>query len=242
MGIRSHTMAQMETITFFFAGSGHGLDYEDDNVVRAFKHTNGPKAFFPGPGGGDPVIYVGFAGDRNWNPIAVSAKSTGWLSSAKKRSATGKGWNRNVLAAVVCLARFITAKGAVRLNLVGHSRGSISIIMLLNDLFFQSSHGIGQGATGNFTVAGTKFGTKSISRDAERPEFDKWYEDRLRKIWTSRASAADATEGIQCLTIIRNAQNWGGGLSEINVFMFDPVGGAIKVIPRENRNFRKTTK
>ena len=49
----------MPVLTLYFAGSGHGLSHMDDTIVEAYKHTTSPKAFFPGPGGKDPNIYVG---------------------------------------------------------------------------------------------------------------------------------------------------------------------------------------
>ena len=53
-------------LTLYFAGSGHGLEHNDDSMVVAYKKTVGPKMFFPGPGGKDNTIYrMGFIDTTN---------------------------------------------------------------------------------------------------------------------------------------------------------------------------------
>ena len=188
-------------------------------MVKAFKATNAYKAFFPGPGGADPTIYSGQNASAAPEGKGSSVKP-GLFSSATKRGITGKGWNRNTWYAIKILGEFSQERPAgFRLNLVGHSRGSINVIMLLNDLFFQSATPLDK----KFTVASTIRGTKSIDGDqVGSPEWIKFYEKRLRTIWAARMGTDEAAaEGIEHLASIRDQDH----LKAINVFLFDPVAG-----------------
>ncbi|MBL0716620.1 MAG: hypothetical protein JJV89_01105 [Desulfosarcina sp.] len=68
-----------------------------------------------------------------------------WTKSTRaNRQIRGKGWNRNAWFAIQLIYTLLktTKPGKLRLNMVGHSRGSITIIMLLNDIFayIEESH------------------------------------------------------------------------------------------------------
>ena len=213
-------------LTLYFAGSGHGLDHKDDTMVEAYKRTKGAALFFPGPGGSDTNIYrknIGAFGLVKFSDGAIgkNTKSDGKLASAQKRAATGKGWNRNVWYALKEIATYLaTNKGNVTLNFAGHSRGSITIIMLLNDLFHQH---VPVQMQNSFEIASTVKGTKTYSNRAQKDaKFDDWYKLRLKKIFTDRmGSDKDAEEGIRYLEVICSNKN----RLSCNVWLFDPVGG-----------------
>lgn len=207
-------------LTLYFAGSGHGKEHTDDAIVDAYKKTTGPKVFFPGPGGADTNIYsqnTGFIDDSQERVIGQNYKSS-TFSSAKKRGATGKGWNRNVWYALRHICDFLKKKqGNVTLNFAGHSRGSITIIMLLNDILHEN---VPLSQRQGFEIASLKTGTKTF--DGDDDTFAGWYEERLKKTFAKRmGSDRDAEEGIHYLKYICARKD----RLECNVWLFDPVGG-----------------
>lgn len=231
----------MPVLTLYFAGSGHGLGSEKDNedtLVDAFNHTRGPKALFPGPGGADPNIYVSgdFSGlygrSLGYEPtdgrnliVGQNFKKKSWRwSSAQKRGGTGKGWNMSAHYALRIIANYLKSGQRLTLNLCGHSRGSITIIMLLNDMFYQHL------SPDSFTMAGTVKGVKTFTQKEapdwntmdEGQEFNDWYEKRLKTIWKSRLNKDAANAGLEALHVIKKRQ---GQIAEVNAWMFDPVAG-----------------
>lgn len=211
----------MSVVTLYFAGSGHGLSSEDDTIVDAYKKTKGAAMFLPGPGGKDANVYkknfpVGLNLDNSHSSTGdKNAKSTGIFSSAFKRKSTGKGWNRNVFFALEAIADYLDRRAEhVTLNFAGHSRGSITVIMLLNDILHEHP-------SSKFTIASTIKGVKTYTQNDKR-DFDDWYESRLEKLWSSRmGNSEEAAYGIDCLQTVMAAKN----RLSINLFLFDPVGG-----------------
>ena len=208
-------------LTLYFAGSGHGLEHNDDSMVVAYKKTVGPKMFFPGPGGKDNTIYrMGFIDTTNmFSDDKIVRTNTTGSGIDQKRSATGKGWNRNVWYALEAIADYVEVNegAAVSLNFAGHSRGSITIIMLLNDLFHEH---VPPMKRRNYTVASTVKGTKTFK--GPQNEFGDWYENRLQKLFAKRmGSNEDAELGLEYLKRIASEKH----RLRINVFLFDPVGG-----------------
>jgi hypothetical protein len=149
------------------------------------------------------------------------------LSSAIKRGLTGKGWNENVAHAIRIMAGLLRAgEGSLQLNLVGHSRGSITILMLLNDLFFSPQAG-GKGFSVN--LGGRKFLKdpagffKKSHQSAPTGEGEAgWYEKQLQSIW-SRRLGSDAAKGV--LADLRELHENIQAVTGVNCFLFDPVGG-----------------
>jgi hypothetical protein len=234
----------MTVLTMYFAGSGHGIDksIDDDSMVEAYNQTMGCKAFFPGPGG-DPRIYVaGFDGEllrRQLNvgkELASDEHGTLFGYNAKlsergvkaKRALTGKGWDRNVWFALNLLAAQLKSDGGrLTLNLVGHSRGSITVIMLLNDMFFEHvGQGLGAGQRFSFKEAGVHAQYKATG--AGNAGFGAWYRKQLEAVWLRRMGTSAALsrrlakQGIAALETVKQHQ---GNFDAINAWLFDPVAG-----------------
>lgn len=210
----------MNLITLYFAGSGQGLSSEDNTIVDAYRKTNGCAMFLPGPGGKDPNVYQKnfpiIGGNSSQSDVGQNTKSTGaFTGKASKRKLTGKGWNRNVFFALEAIADYLDRIGGpVTINIAGHSRGSITVIMLLNDILHEHP-------SSEYTIASTIKGVKTYKKNDKR-DFNEWYESRLKKIWSSRMSdSGDAEYGIECLKVVMGSKN----RLAINVFLFDPVGG-----------------
>jgi hypothetical protein len=141
----------MDILTLYFCGSGHGGEqtYDTDSMLWAYDNTRGLKALFPGPGAADVRVYVSpecaaLSGlderhsqqEQHGVVIGTNSRNSGIGGSALKRGATGKGWNDCVALAVRLLARLMSHnQPPYQFNIVGHSRGSITVLMLLNDLF-----------------------------------------------------------------------------------------------------------
>ena len=205
--------------TLYFAGSGHGKEHQDDAIVDAYNLTTGPAVFFPGPGGKDTSIYSknSVVGSGREAVLGQNYKSS-TFSSATKRGMTGKGWNRNIWFALQYIAGLIQNNpGQITINFAGHSRGSITIIMLLNDILHEH---VPVSEQAGFEIASTITGTKTYGDRSG--SFNDWYENRLHKTFTKRmGSSEDADLGIQYLrTVCANKARL-----EFNVWMFDPVGG-----------------
>jgi hypothetical protein len=234
----------MTVLTLYFAGSGHGIDkgIDDDSMVEAYNQTMGRKAFFPGPGG-DPRIYVaGFdeeslrrqlnvgkelASDEHGTLFGYNAKLSEQGVKAK-RGLTGKGWDRNVWFALNLLAAQLQSDGGrLSLNLVGHSRGSITVIMLLNDMFFEHvGQGLGAGKSFSFKEAGVHAQWKGTA--AGNAGFGAWYRKQLEAVWLRRMGSSAALskrlakQGIAALETVKQHQ---GDFDAINAWLFDPVAG-----------------
>lgn len=236
----------MTVLTLYFAGSGHGIDkgIDDDSMVEAYNQTMGRKAFFPGPGG-DPRIYVaGFDGeqlrrqlnvdkglpsDEHGTLFGYNAKISG-PGVRGKRGLTGKGWDRSVWFALNLLAAQLkSGDGRLTLNLVGHSRGSITIIMLLNDMFFEhTGQGLGDAGRFRFNEAGVHAEWKGAGQGQGGAGFGAWYRKQLEAVWlrrmgtTAALSRRLAKQGIAALETIKQHQ---GEVDAINAWLFDPVAG-----------------
>lgn len=227
----------MTVLTMYFAGSAHGLDADIDNdtMVEAFNKTLGPKVFIPGPGGLPPKIYVSqhyySIADTYFSSIGVrghdiavgeNITSTG---VALKRAATGKGWNRSVWYAINIIADYLRSDDvdSLKINIVGHSRGSIAVIMLLNDIFHEHLHPqrYTMANPKNYRRFGLALGKKEWERGS-KSRFKDWYKTRLRSIWRNRLGAEEANRGLDAIDDIKSHEN---KIESINAFLFDPVAG-----------------
>lgn len=240
----------MTTATFFFAGSSHGLDYKDDSMGYAYMGVKENRAYFPGPGG-SPEIFVGddlykmvgrqvranhrqFGLNRQWGNIKASTISgqklyeigknyiSGRGGIRRNRAAGGKGWNRNAWFAVQLIYTLLkTAPDDITINMVGHSRGSITIIMLLNDIFaFLDRSNSLKGPYKIGDLSRVKNFQKVVVADRRQ------YERRLKNTWKQRFKSGINTEGsVDLLNEIRTELLTPNPKITFNAWLFDPVAG-----------------
>lgn len=201
----------------YFAGTGHDLshDIDDDAMVWAYNNTAPPKAFFAGPGKTKVVTHMG---------VRTTDEETTKVHGGEGNIATGKGWNRNVWHALKLIRLYLEDTGEnIIINMVGHSRGSITVIMLLNDLFFlDNPANVAKYTSGGYTISKTRPGKHSF-KGTTGEGFVDWYKETIKSVWAKRLGNADlAEEGISWIdTIIANKSR----IASVNAYLFDPVAG-----------------
>ncbi|MEO1679767.1 MAG: hypothetical protein AAFU80_16620 [Pseudomonadota bacterium] len=221
-------------LTLYFGGTSQGyndnlqIDYKtvDNALVEAFEGTIGAKMFIPGPAAPDPQIYqIGFGGATGYNgfPEVKGSNVKPGASARKGRGVVaGLGWHRSVWYALQGIRDYLDEKDGQRvtINIAGHSRGSITVIMMLNDIF----HSV-LADQANFSIAYPKKGSSTFetrSRAKNNMNFSEWYDYKLEKLWTKHMGYVHtAQEGIQNINEIVARLN---DLS-FNIWLFDPVGG-----------------
>jgi len=240
----------MAVITFYFAGSGHGIDHDlnDDSLVEAYNNTRGTKAFFPGPGGTPNIYASGFDlfalksrfGKDIQDPqskalgslIAYNTKIKEY-GSKSKRSMGGKGWNRNVWYALnLIAAALLEGVAPLTLNVVGHSRRSITVIMLLNDMFYRQT-----GRNRPFKIASAK--VKDTWKQ-KKGGFAQWYLRQIEAVWQRRMGANSAKgsrlarQGVVAMQTIEGHQ---AAIAGVNAWLYDPVAGKSEALTNRKQEF-----
>lgn len=246
----------MSIVTFFFAGTGHGIDHDldDDSLVKTYNKTKGKKAFFPGPGGSPNIYASGFDMQalraHFGNVQGPESESRGSLigynarireiGSKRKRQLGGKGWDRNVWYALNLIATELINESQLTLNLVGHSRGSITIIMLLNDMFYEHTgmHKLLNENTVMNKPDSSRGNNKFVFKEgpvraewtptSKQGDFGKWYLKQIEAVWQRRMGLNASTggklakRGIEALMTIKKHQK---NFDAINAWLYDPVAG-----------------
>lgn len=234
----------MPVLTLYFGGSSQGFDQAGDNaIVDAYNKSNqhGPAAFFPGPGSVDPSIYVsshyftmGVGSLRPDKKVVIPGQEPVHISVGNNRTdhktynnagMHGKGWNRNVYYAVNIIRDFLSKSNDTwTINCAGHSRGSITIMMLLNDMFyehvppaFHKSYEMQKADTKKDKYTGKLSGT------AGKKAFEAFYRNRLAAIWDNRMAKSGA--GQYGLTMLDDIKKCEKKINAINCWLFDPVAG-----------------
>ena len=247
----------MGVVTFFFAGTGHGIDrdFDDDSLVETYNKCTGKKAFFPGPGA-TPGIYASgfdlgtlrplFGRDVEGPESTERGSLIGYNTKIKesgskaKRSLGGKGWDRNVWYALnLIAAELASTNDQITLNLVGHSRGSITVIMLLNDMFYEHTgmHLKLKGNRGAFKL--NEAGVKD-TWSPKKGDFGNWYLKQIEAVWKRRLGRTDvigeklAKRGVEALQTIKENQ---GKFACINAWLYDPVAGKSSALTSRKQEF-----
>jgi hypothetical protein len=222
----------MAVLTLFFAGTSHDLehDIEDDSMVWAYGQVTPPKAYFAGPGK-TKVITFQHVGEEEQTERVKAPEVTRYSRipiSSTGNVMTGKGWNRNVWHAIKLIHDYVVnRREQTTVNIVGHSRGSITVIMLLNDLFFERITRAPRERSvreiEDYRIESKTFhGSEGSLRKYEQ-EFVGWYKERLKLIWAKRLGSTNlAEEGLEFIAGISDNIN---RLTAINAYLFDPVGG-----------------
>ena len=206
-----------KVLTLYFGGSGQGLD-KSTALSEAYKATSGPTVWLPGPGGSDPNVYLKNMG--NSTSIGKYYNSD-MPKQAAVRATFGQGWNISAYYALWAINKFATVNsgGQLVVNMAGHSRGSVTIIMLLNDIFRTS---VGTSAQ-KFKIKGD--GThsfKSSDNDEDGLKFESWYYKTMEQIYKSRMQSADAgKDAVDFMANLASNQT----RMQFNAWLFDPVGG-----------------
>ncbi|MEO1679604.1 MAG: hypothetical protein AAFU80_15790 [Pseudomonadota bacterium] len=206
-------------LTLYFGGSGQGLD-KRTTLLEAYKNTMGPAAFFPGPGAANTESQrKNLFGTDEVSLGKNKKKALMKKNCAALRKLTGDGWNRTVCQALALIFEFILDRGPnkVTINVAGHSRGSITIIMLMNDIFRTTVGAKG----GNFSIQNPGDSGK-VSFDPKKEDFDENYKKQLQMVFKRRTGSAQcAKEAVEAMEMIAEYSS----RLEVNIFMFDPVAG-----------------
>ena len=206
-------------LTLYFAGSGHGASSGDDSVVEAYQETNGPAVLFPGPGSKDTTIHKKQVGMTFLSD--ARNRKTGWrqIGSSLKRSATGKGWHENTYHALKAIREYLEENLENKtVNIAGHSRGSITVIMLLNDVLHQHAPIEHQVL---MSIQGPRSGKEEMVRRSES-DYAEWYKKRVSSLWKSRCGLENETDGTDLLEAVAGFKDH----VKFNIFLFDPVAGS----------------